>query len=84
VEEACAVCGAREVTTYRRWPGTPVRPALFAGALATVVFGAVTGSGPWIAGGALALTAGLLVHKLGVLWWGGRRCRACGDEAMLR
>jgi hypothetical protein len=72
---------------YRRLADVAVLPLLVAIALAALVIavvGVVRGSAAAAVGGLCVAALVMALPRLGVRWWGGTRCTACGHTVMLR
>ena len=84
----CHECGERAVSNYRRLDdtvGAPLRIALVV-ALALGAGIAVMLGMFWLFAGLVlvSLAVMFLPRLLGVRWWGGTRCAACGHVRMFR
>jgi hypothetical protein len=84
----CHACGERAVSNYHRLDDTVSAPlrialavALALGAGAAVMLGMF-----WLFAGLVlvSLVVMFLPRLLGVRWWGGTRCAACGHVVMFR
>jgi hypothetical protein len=83
--QSCSSCGEQALRFYRRLEGSGglriVGTATSAGA---ALAGVALSSLGLLLGGVGALVGVLLLPRLGVRWWGGARCTACGHVEMLR
>jgi hypothetical protein len=62
----------------------PLRLMIAAAALVTAVAGVIRPSLGLVAAGLGVFVLATTVHRLGVRWWGGTRCTACGHTVMFR
>jgi hypothetical protein len=87
IAPGCRSCGERALRSYRRleeWVPMPVRLLIAAAAVVTAVVGVIRPSLGLVAGGLGVFVLAMTVHRLGVRWWGGTRCAACGHTEMYR
>jgi hypothetical protein len=82
--QSCSSCGEQALRSYRRLEHGGMRTVATAVAAAAALAGVALTSIALVLAGTGALVGVLLLPRLGVRWWGGVRCTACGHVEMWR
>jgi hypothetical protein len=82
--QSCSSCGEQAIRVYRRLEHGGTRTVGTAVAAGAALAGVALSSIGLSLGGIGALVGVMLLPRLGVRWWGGARCTACGHIEMLR